>query len=100
VWVQGPCARAPKPNGEPGGSEGAYSTDRIRHLNDTILPALVAERPDVELFDLFSVLCPDGEFVPEFDGIELRPDGVHFSAEGSAWVADRIGSELIRTGLG
>ncbi len=49
-----------------------------------ILPELVASREDVGLFDLFGVLCPEGEFVESLGGVDdLRPDGVHFSKDGS-----------------
>jgi len=100
LWLQGPCARSVEVNGVPGASVGAYDTARVRHLNEVLLPQLVRDRPDVRLFDLFPILCPDGEFVESLGGVEeVRPDGVHFSAEGSLWLANEHGDAILRTGL-
>jgi hypothetical protein len=100
VWVKGPCARSFDITGKnPGTSTGAFDTARAKHIGDVTLEQLTEERPDVALFDLFPVLCPNGEFVEDLDGVTVRPDGVHFSAEGSKWVADRVGEPLLELGL-
>jgi len=100
VWIQGPCARSVQANGQPGSSTGSFDTARMRYLNDVILDRLVDARPEVQRFDLFPVLCPDGEFVESLGGVaKVRPDGVHFSTEGSLWVANEVGPEIFALGL-
>lgn len=76
LWLKGPCARSVEVNGVQGTSEGAYSTERVRYLDDVIIPRLMEERPGVRTFDLFPILCPGGQFVESLGGIdEVRPDG-------------------------
>ncbi len=100
LWLKPPCVRSLEAaGGEVGASLGPSDTNRVRHLNDVILPTLAADEPSVRLFDLFGPLCPNGEFVEEIDGVEVRPDGVHYSSEGSRWFADRYGAALLEAGL-
>jgi lysophospholipase L1-like esterase len=46
------------------------------------------------LIDLHGYACPGGEFPEAIDGLELQPDGVHFSLEGAAliwrWLAPQL----------
>ena len=55
-----------------------------------ILPRVAAAREGgLEIFDLDPALCPGGEFSPGFQGHpDVRPDGLHFSREGSRHFAD------------
>jgi hypothetical protein len=50
--------------------------------------------PGVRVLDLAEHLCPSGACKRELQGIEIRPDGVHFSIDGSAelsrWVLDEV----------
>jgi peptidoglycan/LPS O-acetylase OafA/YrhL len=57
-----------------------------------------AARPGVDLVNLASIVCPGGPPCPEYvDGIRLRPaDGIHFQADGAAWVAPRLYDALAR----
>jgi hypothetical protein len=75
---------------------GPFERDRIQHVNDLVLDELSTSRPELRTFDLFEVLCPDGEFVTGMDGVDvLRTDGVHFSSEGSAWFAETFGERML-----
>jgi hypothetical protein len=61
----------------------------------------MAQRPDIERFELDDVLCPDGQFQDEIDGVSpVRVDGIHFSVDGSIWFAEEYGEELLRMGEG
>jgi peptidoglycan/LPS O-acetylase OafA/YrhL/lysophospholipase L1-like esterase len=94
VWVQPPCAGQARDTTVI--EAGLTATERVRHLNEVILPELVASREDVGLFDLFGVLCPEGEFVESLGGVDdLRPDGVHFSKDGSIWLAETYAESLL-----
>lgn len=100
LWVQQPCARSMEVNGVKGASTGKYDTARVRYLNESLIPRLVEARPEVRTYDLFSELCPQGEFVESMGGVEqLRPDGVHFSTEGSLWLAYTFGGDMLEAGL-
>ena len=100
LWTQNPCAVDVFELFDEPDSGNALDTTRIRHVNEEILPRLAQSRPTLRLFDLFSLLCPDGEFVADVGGIEnLRPDGVHFSAAGSLWLAETYGREMLDEGF-
>lgn len=52
----------------------------------------------IEVAELAPIMCPHGQPCPEVvDRIRLRPDGYHFSATASRWVADRLLPRLIPT---
>ena len=98
VWATVPCSGA----APVGLSPGPFELERAQHANEVILPRLVEARPDdVVLFDLFSVVCPESEFVEDLDGVDdVRPDGVHFSADGSEWFATTQGSAVVQSAAG
>jgi hypothetical protein len=99
LWIKQPCARSMQANAQ-GTSTGLYDTARVRYLNDSLIPRLVEDRPEVRTYDLFSKLCPEGVFVESMGGIDkVRPDGVHFSTEGSLWLAYTFGGEMLAAGL-
>ena len=60
--------------------------DRYRDL----LRQLARSRDDVVLVDLQALICPGGRCTQRLDGVELRPDGLHFSKESAALVAPLI----------
>ncbi|MEZ5372733.1 MAG: acyltransferase family protein [Microthrixaceae bacterium] len=55
-----------------------------------LLRRLDDRRDDVVLVDLQSLICPDGECIRERDGVELRPDGLHYTEESSTLIAPQI----------
>ena len=69
-------------------------------LDSKILPALQRARPGkVTLYDLASVVCPGGHPSKKVSGVGLiRPDGVHFSVDGSLWFAENYGDKVLRAG--
>lgn len=92
VWLNVPCTD-PDAGGLPFGvprSKSAFDPRRTAHVNATVLPELAAAHPDtVRVVDLFSIVCPGGKFTSILGGVtDARPDGLHFSAAGSRWLAD------------
>ena len=95
LWMTAPCAD------EHGGATpvGGYEVSQIEHLNSVILPRLLRSRPGkVTTFDLAGVLCPHGTPRTSAAGTSLRPDGVHFSIDGSLWFANRYADKVLKAG--
>jgi len=98
LWFQNPCA---EPLFGTLGDPATLDTERIRYVNDVILGRVAKARPGLHVFDLFSVLCPDGKFVSGLGGVKtVRPDGIHLGPEGSLWLAEHYGAAILETGLG
>ncbi len=100
LWMKSPCAQpgfGPWPVDDRG---NAWSVARIRHVNDVILPRVAKARPALRFFDLFGIVCADGKFRNEIGNVKnFRPDGIHFSPEGSIWLADHYGQQMLDAGL-
>jgi peptidoglycan/LPS O-acetylase OafA/YrhL len=96
VWMTPPCTSIKAVPGQP----VRYPTERIARLNSTILTKLARARSgSVTLFDLAGEICPDGKPLESVDGVgTLRPDGVHFSIDGSLWYARTYGEKLLEAG--
>jgi peptidoglycan/LPS O-acetylase OafA/YrhL/lysophospholipase L1-like esterase len=68
---------------------------RVDCLNATYRAA-VAQRPGAEVLDLASWLCDGTACRTDSDGVDLRPDGVHFEGDGAV-VAGRFAlGEVLR----
>ena len=59
--------------------------DRVNQWN-TMLRNAVGQHPNVSILDLNKKLCPDGVYTAKVDGIQVRSDGVHLTAEGVKWL--------------
>ncbi len=59
--------------------------DRVNQWN-TMLRNAVGHHPNVSILDLNKKLCPDGVYTAKVDGIQVRSDGVHLTAEGVKWL--------------
>lgn len=99
-WMQAPCTGLDGLGGfAAGGAIEEVEVERIRHLNEVILPAVRDARPEsVELVDLYSVMCPDGSFDVDRGVRGSRQDGVHFTRDGSMWLARAFGAEIVGIG--
>jgi peptidoglycan/LPS O-acetylase OafA/YrhL len=98
TWLESACAVDAFGIFDEGDGGSAVSTDRILYVNHELLPRVVTQRPALQTFDLFDLLCPDGEYVAEIDGVGVvRTDGIHFSPEGSLWLAETYGPALLAT---
>jgi hypothetical protein len=95
VFLEVPCLR------DEVGALFSADPDSVERFNEILTDEVGDDRPDLRTFDTGEALCPDGEYVDSIDGVEsIRPDGVHFSPEGSRWFAYRFGPALLETGLG
>lgn len=91
VWLTVPCAD-PTHGGLPFGTprtRTAFEASRRRHVNEVLLPQLVASRPGaVRLADLDGAVCPGGRFREQVGPVrDGRPDGLHFSDAAARWLA-------------
>jgi hypothetical protein len=88
VWLTAPCY-ADRILPGPLADTNALRPERTRWFDDEVLPRFAAATPAVELVDLAGFVCPDGVFTQEFGGLEgVRPDGVHFSDDAAALIAE------------
>jgi len=83
----------------PGG--GAWPENdpaRVDRFNELAREA-VARHPGVVLFDLNALVSPGGHFASVIDGKPVRSaDGIHFSYEGGAYVADQLYTVMVAAG--
>lgn len=99
VFLDAPCMH--QPSFELGEQPNPRnSASRIRWING-VLDEFVATRHDaVAKLAWSKFLCPDGKFQETFDGVVLRPDGVHFNATTAPiaweWLRPRL-VELVTT---
>ena len=101
VWLTSPCITETDRAGTFEGAE-VFDPERTRILNEEIITAVAAQRPDtVAVRDLFGLLCPEGGYSgqvgPVADG---RPDGLHFADEAKPWLADWIMPKLLTDPIG
>lgn len=71
--------RSERPDG------GLYDEDQPARVDawNALLRAEVAKHPDgITLLDLNRLVCPDGTFTWDVDGIRIRSDGLHFTPAG------------------
>jgi peptidoglycan/LPS O-acetylase OafA/YrhL len=74
-----------------------YDNAQFRAETDCInasIRSVAKSVPGVRILELGERLCPKGVCQREHDGVEIRPDGVHYTISGaagiSAWVLDQI----------
>jgi peptidoglycan/LPS O-acetylase OafA/YrhL len=74
--------------------------ERLAWVNEQFRSFADSLGPRASYHDLGELLCPDGVFQEEIDGVEIRPDGFHYEPETTgptwAWLAERI-VDLART---
>ena len=76
---------------------GPWETQTFRHEVDCINTSIRKAATSVDgvrTLELGERLCPKGVCLREFEGAEIRPDGVHYSVDGavdlSRWVLEQI----------
>lgn len=74
-----------------------YDNDTFRGEVDCINKSIrksAAAVPGVEVLDLGERLCPKGVCLREYEGVEIRPDGVHYTIDGvqsiARWMLEEI----------
>jgi lysophospholipase L1-like esterase len=96
AWLTFPCVASLE---EIAGSPAAdrFEARRIRWLNESLIPRVAGSRAtSVEILDLFSHVCPNGEFTNTLGTFDVvRWDGVHFGEDGRRYVAEWLGPRLL-----
>lgn len=77
------------------GSQVSWIVERVKpgmaervDCTNRVLEQIAAARQRVTLVDLAAFVCPPGDHCKEkVDGVDLRPDGLHFEGPGAAYVA-------------
>jgi peptidoglycan/LPS O-acetylase OafA/YrhL len=67
--------------------------DRVKQWN-TLLGRTIGGRAGVRILDLNKKLCPQGVYTADVDGIQVRSDGVHLTAEGVQWLTPWLEQSL------
>jgi hypothetical protein len=63
----------------------------IANVNDALREIAALRAPNVTFIPWADVICPDGRYQTEINGIRVRPDGLHYhSTEGAQLVVDRL----------
>jgi len=93
IMLNAPCTRSlPSVNG-PAVQEGNDGR-RLDDVNALMSEFAAAHPEQIHLLDLKALLCPNGTFEPKIDGVEARPDGVHYNTAGAAlvwrWLAPQV----------
>jgi peptidoglycan/LPS O-acetylase OafA/YrhL len=96
VWLTGPCIEETERAG-PFAGTSVFEPERTEHLNDVIIPQVAAANPDrVRVIDINGEICPGGDYTEQLYGIDgARPDGLHFSDEGSFATSEWLGPQVL-----
>jgi peptidoglycan/LPS O-acetylase OafA/YrhL len=93
VLLNAPCVRSTASVEGPASPE-ENDPQRLAHVNELLTQVAAAHPTQVHLLDLKSFLCPSGQFEEQVDGVNGRPDGVHYNMAGAAsvwrWLAPQI----------
>ncbi len=80
---------------------GRYDTELYRGQVDCInrsIRTVTAKHPSIRMLELAEMLCPKGVCTKMKDGIELRPDGVHYDIDGTRPLARAVLEHLEKNG--
>jgi peptidoglycan/LPS O-acetylase OafA/YrhL len=67
--------------------------ERVKEWN-ALLSKTIDHRARVKILDLNKKLCPEGVYTADVDGIQVRSDGVHLTAEGVQWLTPWLEKSL------
>jgi hypothetical protein len=85
------CFKVLKP-GTPGSWPEKGDASRVQWVNSAFEEW--ADDNDVEIADIHGLVCPDGEFVGEVDGVAYTDDGSHYTHEGAPLVWNWLTPQL------
>jgi peptidoglycan/LPS O-acetylase OafA/YrhL len=73
-----------------------YPEDQPERVNqwNTLLRPTIGQRAGVGMLDLNKKLCPEGVYTAKVDGIQVRSDGVHLTADGVKWLTPWLEESL------
>lgn len=95
LLVGAPCMRPKDPQLGPSNPDAERADPvRLAWVNEQMEAAADALGPRAAYADLGEMLCPGGVFQEAIDGVEIRPDGLHYEPQTTgptwAWLAERI----------
>jgi hypothetical protein len=67
--------------------------ERVKEWN-ALLGRTIGHRTGVRILDFNKKLCPAGVYTDDVDGIQVRSDGVHLTAEGVQWLTPWLEKSL------
>jgi peptidoglycan/LPS O-acetylase OafA/YrhL len=67
--------------------------ERVNRWN-TLLRRVIGQHLNVGMLDLNKKLCPEDVYTAKVDGIQVRSDGVHLTAEGVKWLTPWLEESL------
>jgi peptidoglycan/LPS O-acetylase OafA/YrhL len=91
-----PCYHQPETGLDKTLAETRNQLARVEWLNQVLQRFVAARGQRAVLLDLNGLLCPGGRYVDRLDGVQVRYDGVHFSADGAKLVWRWLGPQLQR----
>ena len=71
-----------------------FDPARVDVLNGIDRELARSSAGSVKLIDLNRYVSPAGKFTDTLDGVKIRDDGVHFTVEGSAYIAKWLAPRL------
>jgi Predicted acyltransferases len=74
---------------------GLDEASRIRRINRLYRRSAPTADGRISVFDLGPIVCPNGHCPARVKGIELRPDGAHFSVKGSQYVGTLLTDAIL-----
>lgn len=82
--------RGEKPDGS------LYPEDQPQRVNEwnALLHRTIGQHAGVGILDLNKKLCPEGVYTAKVDGVPVRSDGVHLTAEGVKWLTPWLEESL------
>jgi peptidoglycan/LPS O-acetylase OafA/YrhL len=94
VVLTTPFFSRPELVGQTGREWPEYNPARVDRLNSLYRDFLTAHPDRYTIVDLNRFVSPGGKFTDELNGVQIRGDGVHFTAEGSLMVANWLVPQL------
>ncbi len=94
VILTTPFLYRPELVGQTGHDWPEYDPWRVDRINALYRDFLVAHPGRYTLIDLNKYVSPGGKYTDSLGGVQIRDDGVHFTADGAAYVARWLAPQL------
>ncbi len=91
-----PCHHVPQ-GGVSGDADIINDDRRVTWLNEVLRRYAAAHADTVKIYDLYGQVCPHG-YTETLNGVQLRADGLHFTAAGADLVWSGLGPALLAAG--
>ncbi len=76
----------------------AAEPHRVEAVNEVIRDVAARNKSSTVVYDLAGYLCPDGKhYRARIDGVDISPDGIHFTKDGGVVIWDWLVPQINRT---